>query len=92
MDSISRELANRDLADIRSLKESEAFQRYWLRRLKTKREAAFNKFLKDDQMGLEERETFRQIVLCYDDLLGMMDRDDATSRREVTQVSSPPGG
>lgn len=76
--SVSEELARRDLADIRSLRESAAFDRYWVRRLKDKRHAEMEKFLKDGTLTHEQREISRALVLAYDDLINMAGVDEAS--------------
>lgn len=73
--AVSKEIAAHDLADIKALRESEAFKRYWIRRM-NERHAKLATAFKYDVMSHEERETHRQIVLEYEDIARMMEKDE----------------
>ena len=79
----SREVARQNGVDIRELRESVAFERYWLRRVRMKRDAAFKSFMHDppEKCRYERREELRQLVLAYDELLGMLDADEPMARK-----------
>lgn len=73
--------AAQDLSDIATLRHTEAFGRYFIRRLKAKQAAVETKFRNDsaDKCSHEEREIRRRIVLAYDEILRMMAEDEATA-------------
>jgi len=81
-EEVSRELANRDLADIKELRATAAFERYWMRRIKQKKEA-YDKAFHEDQMSHEEREVHRRLVAEYAGLISMIARDEFTAKRMV---------
>lgn len=66
------------LADITALKDNEAFNRYWLGRLRSKRTAIELTFRTADPKDVDKdrREELRQQVLLLDELLGMMAKDE----------------
>lgn len=74
--------AAEDLEDIAGLERSHHFNRYYLRRLRAKREAVRVSFENDtpEQCSHEEREIRRRILKAYDDLLGMLAQDAASAR------------
>lgn len=86
--SVSRELAHRDLADIRSLKESGAFERYFVRRVKKKRDDALQKLVSDDSLSHEQREVTRTQVKLYNELLSMLDLDESSCQRMIQSSST----
>lgn len=76
------ERARRDIEDIGVLRKTEAFSRYWLRRLKQKRddtEKSF-KFAPVAECTPARREELRQLLLVFEELLGMMEADDSAAR------------
>lgn len=81
--NVSRELANRDLADIKELRASPAFARYWLRRLQQKRTKYEVAFRTEDGLTAIERESLRKLVNEYDDLLTMMAKDERAAESTV---------
>ena len=80
---VSAELARRDLQDIAELEKSEAFSRYFLRRLKQKHDESEKHFKYDspDQCPMFTREEWRQRVLAYEELLEMPAKDRAGCQR-----------
>ncbi len=81
----AREAARQDGIDIRELRECKGFTRYWLRRLRQRREETNRKFHEDppEKCSKDRREELRQLVIAYDDLLGMMDRDEKVAMAAV---------
>jgi hypothetical protein len=77
--SRSRELAERDLKDIQALRDSEAFRRYFLRRLKDRMDR-LNAAFRYDPLSHEDREVHRRLVNEYDELLKLLDQDEAACR------------
>ena len=75
--------ANEDLRDIGELKDSEPFNRYWLRRLKAKRDTMHNSFLNDPPSSVDkdEREHLRRIMLFCNELLAMMEQDASSAKK-----------
>ena len=82
---ISRELAARDLQDIAELGKSPAFERYWLRRMRQKRDAIKSRFEDDppSKCDKDEREILRRILKEYDELLGMPATDGRASQNRL---------
>ena len=81
--NVSDELARRDLGDIGTLRNTEAFDRYFMRRLRqdqAKVEAEF----KRGKMDKDEREVLRRITLIYEDILDMMKRDEGSIRSQLS--------
>jgi cephalosporin-C deacetylase-like acetyl esterase len=76
---VAAERARQDLEDIRTLKNTEAFSRYWMRRLRQRKEDA-EKRLKYDKLSAEDREIARVTFLAYDELEKMMDVDEGNIR------------
>lgn len=73
----ARARASQDLVDIAALQKFEAFNRYFLPRLKRKREELRVKFEDDppDKCGHEEREIRRRILKTYDEIFRVMAED-----------------
>ncbi len=71
------EMARTDLIDIRALKRNESFNRYWMRRLRQKKDEAL-RALVHDEMSPEKRETTRQLHLAYLELEKIIDRDEGS--------------
>jgi hypothetical protein len=86
----SLELARRDLGDITGLRGDEAFDRYFLRRLRMKRAAHDARFHSDppEKCDKDEREVLRRLVAEYDELLGMMDADERACRSTINGPQS----
>jgi hypothetical protein len=80
MDDITQELAKRDLQDIQTLRESEAFNRYFMRRIKKRREQVMEELLKTP-LTHAELEAHRAIVNTLDDIISMADRDEVSAQR-----------
>jgi hypothetical protein len=72
---VAKERAVRDLAHIKTLQNSEAFQEYYQRRIVQKRTEA-EKDLKYKPIGFEERELRRQAFLIYEELERMLATDE----------------
>ncbi len=83
----AREQEAQDLADIAELKRTVAWERYWLRRLKMKREGFALKF-KNDPMTHEEREVMRQRVLLMEEIEKILDTDQGSIRASTPHVST----
>jgi hypothetical protein len=73
--------AAEDLEDIATLERTAAFSRYFLRRIRAKREDVRVAFENDppEKCSHDEREIRRRIMKAYDELLGMMAQDRATA-------------
>lgn len=78
-ETISAELAQRDVQDIRELRNFVPFGRYLKRRLKQKHDAAEASF-KYDPVSPAQREALRQKLLAYEEILALLDTDDAACR------------
>lgn len=78
----SRESARQDLQDIYALKQSEPFNRYFLRRLRQRHEETLKK-LKYDKMSYEEREACRLNVVFIEGIVNVLAQDEATARKEL---------
>lgn len=85
--TVSKEKARADLEDIGTLKNTDAFERYWLRRLKQKRDAVEKSFKEDppSKVDATERECLRRILGIYNELLGMCAVDEGNIRRDMPQ-------
>ncbi len=72
-DKVSEELARRDLGDIHALRENDAFNRYFLRRLKQTRDKLDKSFREDPptKVSHAEREILRRLIASYDELAGL---------------------
>ena len=76
---ISQKLAaEQDASDISALRKVPGFERYFLRRLKERKEAFAKKVL-DNEADPQTREHWRQIYLEYVDLCKMVDQDEANA-------------
>lgn len=86
--AVARERATKDIEDIKALRESEPFKRYWLRRLNYKRAAIEKSFLRDgpELVSKDRREEMRQVILAYDELLSMMDADDRGAKNLLSST------
>jgi hypothetical protein len=80
---VSVERALKDLAHIKELRESTAFNDYWLRRLKMKREEMWGHLLNDppEVLNKDKREELRQVILFCDEVLKMPESDEIGCRR-----------
>ncbi len=87
-DTVSRELAARDLQDIAELAKSPAFERYWLRRIRQKLAAIEKRFKYDRPIDCDkdEREILRRIMIEYEELLCMPATDEYASQRRLEMV------
>lgn len=81
------ELNRTDLIDIRALRRNEAFGRYWMRRLRQKKDEA-DRSLKHDPLAHEAREIVRQRYLAYLDLEQIMDQDEPMLIRKVDAATA----
>jgi hypothetical protein len=83
--SITRELANRDLGDITHLESSDPFNRYFMRRLKEKKAAIEKRFYEDPPAKVDaaEREILRRMLLEYDTLIEMTTIEKVTCRNLI---------
>lgn len=79
-----KDRALRELADIEELRRCGAFGRYYLARLRAKRELLARQVVEDDALAAEEREHLRRLVKHYDtELLPMVATDAALAARTV---------
>lgn len=85
---VRRERIRKDLESIRTLKQSDAFMLYYVRRLSQKRELLAKEFLEEPPAKVDaiQRECLRQKILLLDELLRMPDVDEATARQELKGV------
>ena len=74
-----------DLKDIDALRKTEGFGRYFLRRVRQKRDAADVEF-RDLECDPLKREGLRQKVKTYDEILKMMDTDFAQSTETLQNL------
>ncbi len=81
------ERARQDIVDIRDLRKFEAFNRYFVRRLLQKRDAA-EKAFKYETMDHERREVARQQMLQLEELLKMMESDESSAKKLVQEPTS----
>lgn len=88
---VSLELARRDIEDIDTLRKTEAFVRYFIRRLKQRRDKAAKTQYSDEKITVEEREKMRRIAREYDDLLEMMNQDYTVCQRMIEDHAASPG-
>jgi hypothetical protein len=82
---VAKERARQDLEDIAFLKECAPFKRYWLRRVTARRDALVEAMINDpaERCSPAKREEMRQQILLLKELLGVMDADQASARREM---------
>lgn len=78
------DLHSGNLRDIKALRESSAFNGYWLRKLNEKRAAADQSY-----HGQPASESTRQVIAAYDDLLVMMKNDEKQSTGALEQLVGP---
>lgn len=83
-----RIVAQRDLNDIRELKDFEPFNRYFMRRLKTKRDDIAEQFHDDppEKCDKEKREHLRLLLKEYNSLIDMLDADMSTTRASLERM------
>lgn len=74
-----------DIRDIKILRETPAFAQYWMRRLRQKRDETDKKF-HDDDCDPMAREGYRKQVALCDELLKMMDVDEAASMQALARL------
>lgn len=67
---LARRQASEDMVDIAELRNTQAFQRYWMRQLRTKRETFLASMLNDPPsvVDKEEREVLRRLIRFCDEL------------------------
>lgn len=78
-----RRQAAEDLSDISELQRSQGFNRYWLRRLRQKRDAVDRQMKYDppEKCSKDEREVLRRISLAYEELLALPANDEGAAKR-----------
>lgn len=74
--------ARKDLNWIMELKDNEAFNQYYMRRLK-QRQAKVEKALKYELMDVNTREVTRLLNIELEELLNTLAKDEAMLRRQV---------
>lgn len=84
--------AQRDLNFIRSLKEADAFNAYWLRRVTQRRDTILKSYLHDPPAKVDatNREALRQVLEEYEWMLNIMMAEDETACRRI--LSEPAAG
>ncbi len=80
--AVSREIAIRDLADIADLRRSDAFNRFFLRRVGEMRDK-LQKSFEEDMMDKDQREATRQLLKQVKEIIALPDRDEATIRSQL---------
>ena len=77
-----------DVKHIEELEKSEAFRKYFLRRLQEKRSMALNRLLNDppSQCDAMTREGYRCMVVAYDGLLTLLETDKKQSLETLQQL------
>lgn len=89
-DTLSRQRAQIDLQAIKGLRSADAFNHYYLRRLKEKRDKLEVRFRTEPatKINHEEREILRRIIQEYDqEIIGLMDSDEAACRSTIESGS-----
>lgn len=81
---VTRERAAKDLSAIAELRRSDAFNDYFMRRLKDKIERNW-KSHKYDDMTPEKREALRQQTLAFEEIAGWTSEKEITSTQAVAQ-------
>lgn len=76
------ETALRVLSDIKSLRQNEAFRRYWLTRVAEKKAQALKRYIDEPA-----NETTRQIIKAYEEIEGFMDLDERASMNTVNAIN-----
>lgn len=93
---VAAERARQDLEDIMSLKNSDAFNRYFLRRLTQKRTEVERRFKYEppENVDKDQREELRQTMLALEDLEKMMAVDEGNIRGGISREANgrPRGG
>lgn len=86
---VSQERALHDLQDIAALRTSEAFNRYFLRRLKAKKEDIRKVFTYDPPTKItpDQREQLRVLLLFCEELEKMMSEDEASAQSFLSMSS-----
>jgi hypothetical protein len=74
-----RDRAAQDLTDIRALRNDEPFQRFFLRRVRQKRDQAMLLLL-TDKCDAATREGHRQKALALEEVLTLLEDDDKAAR------------
>lgn len=85
---LARQRASSDLVDIDALRHQPATERYFLRRIREKRDQCAAAVLNDDQLSAQDREIQRQLYKAYEGLARMMD-DDATEHQRTLAAYLP---
>lgn len=88
---VAAERARQDLEDIVSLKNSDAFNRYWMRRLTQKRAEVERQF-KYEKVDKHRREELRQTMLALEELEKMMAVDEGNIKGGILRPTSARGG
>ncbi len=84
---VSHELAIRDLGDINTLRHTEAFDRFFMRRMKDIRDR-LQKSFEDDPMSMELRESTRLLLKQVKELVDLLDRDEATIKNYILRLEA----
>ena len=85
---VSREIAAHDLSDIKKLRQDEAFNRYYVRRLKARAEAIGVRFetASSDEVDHAEREILRRLLAEYKSILRMLDEDERSAQEQLDRT------
>jgi len=82
---------DQDFADIIALqKEGSPYRRYFLRRLREKKDIISSEVLRKNGISPEERERLRAKFLAYEEIEAMLDNDERVMR--TAQANAPVSG
>jgi hypothetical protein len=81
-----------DIMDIEALRKFEPFTRYFIRRLREKHAAVVARLHDDpvEKCSHEEREILRRLMKEYEDIIGMMAREETTCKATLTLAALGP--
>ncbi len=79
--------AQKDLADIQALRASEPWKRYYEPKLTRWRDNAGKSALVDE-MGIEKREAMRQRFLAFNEVVDVLDKDEASAKKLLSDPSN----
>ncbi len=80
---VSRERDRKDQEDIRTLRNTVAFDRFFMRRIGEKKQTV-EKAFRHDPMTHEQREIKRQILDLYEEIEGLLASDESTIQRNLS--------
>jgi hypothetical protein len=87
---VEKERAQKDMADIAFLRQNEAFNRYWRRRMTERHDAIVAQFTRG-KMKKNEREVMRRLMLEYqDEIAARLDKDEIACQRLLAVTPERP--